>query len=596
MEQTEIGTSKFKNPPLRHQLDCLNRFGRREYYALLGEQGTGKTFITINDAADLWGSGDLDGLFVLAPNGVHENWTRIEIPFHMPDWVKFVSSTWFAGMGKRHKELFEKVYAAKNGELRILAMNYDALNTGEGFKQAERFCNSCSKLMIALDESSTIANPSSGWTKQVMRLKKYSSFRRIIDGTPIAEAPFDAFTQYGFLDETILQTSSYYAFKAEYAELLNEQHHLIKHIVKKKVALSPGERVRLSDTITALNSMISANGREELVEAMDVVVELSEAANYEKMASALEHLVSMFSPNQSVKKQKALMLVNSANEVISAYTRKLTAAMNPNRLPQIVDKDKEGKKKYKNLDKLSALIAPHSFRVLKKDCVDLPEKIYKTVFFHLTKEQQEIYNKAEKECRIVFEGTTTPFSKLVAVTKLAQITSGYYVHPLADEPVRINGGNPKLDLLEEQAVKVASAGDKLIVWARFRPEIEDICKRLRQAGLNVVEYHGGINKKGRTEAIDALQNGDAQVFVANKAAAKGLTLTAANHVIYFSNDYSARNRLQSEDRAHRIGQKQEVIYTNICAADTVDEQIVKALKDKHDLATFIVDRGIKLFS
>jgi len=92
-------------------------------------------------------------------------------------------------------------------------------------------------------------------------------------------------------------------------------------------------------------------------------------------------------------------------------------------------------------------MAPHSFRVLKEDCLDLPEKIYKTIFFELTKTQLDIYKKAEKECRLLFENEETIFTKLVAITKLAQITSGYYIHPLSESPVRIEGVNPKLELM-----------------------------------------------------------------------------------------------------------------------------------------------------
>src|SRR6185503_8751184 len=97
----------------------------------------------------------------------------------------------------------------------------------------------------------------------------------------------------------------------------------------------------------------------------------------------------------------------------------------------------------RNLDKLNRLIAPHSFRVLKKDCLDLPEKLPpKVLFFDMTAEQRAVYKKAEKECRLVFENQKTPFNKLVAIMKLSQITSGYFIHPASAGPVRIEGGNP----------------------------------------------------------------------------------------------------------------------------------------------------------
>ena len=188
----------------------------------------------------------------------------------------------------------------------------------------------------------------------------------------------------------------------------------------------------------------------------------------------------------------------------------------------------------------------------------------------------------------MYENEETPFVKLVASMKLAQITSGYYLHPDSEEPVRIEGENPKLDLLEERARKIVGEGNKIIIWARYRIEIADIASRL--SDLNCVQYHGGVKKNDRTEAIDAFQEGDANVFIANQqAGGTGLTLTAANYVAYFSNDFSLRNRLQSEDRAHRIGQKKNVVYLNFVGKDTIDEKVVYALLNKKDVAETIVN-------
>lgn len=497
--------SKFKTKPYKHQLECLNRFGRQQAFALLAEMGTGKTWIVINNIADLWSSQDCDAVLVLAPNGVHTNWTRLELPKHMPDWVRWKSAAWVAGGNKRDKEALEALYDNPNsGELRVLTMNWEALQSKRGFEEAERFANTTRRLMIVCDESDAIKNPSAARTKALMKLKKFSHWRRIMSGTPINNAPFDAFSQFTFLDETILRTTSFYAFKAEYAEMLQEGNPLLTAIKKRS-----GSR----------------------------------------------------------------------------FT------------PQVVARGVGGRPKYRNLDKLSRLIAPHSFRVLKKDCLDLPEKIYKTLVFSMTREQIEVYKKAEEECRIVFENEETPFNKLVAVTKLAQITSGYYIHPLSTEPVRIEGDNPKLDLLVERVERIVEQGDKVIVWARYRIEIEDIVRRLQEAGIACVQYHGGIGKDERTQAIEDFERGGAQVFVGNQqAGGTGITLVAASYVIYFSNNFSLRDRLQSEDRAHRIGQTRNVTYVNIVAKGTIDEAVVKALSSKKDVADTIIDKGLALFS
>lgn len=504
--QLELDFSgKFKTQPYKHQLECLTRFGRNQVFALLAEMGTGKTWIVINNFADLWSSGDCDAVLVLAPNGVHTNWTRLELPKHAPDWCRYRSAAWTSTPNKKEREDLDNLFSdAAKGELRILTMNHEALQTKRGLEFAEKFCLVSRRLMIVVDESDAYKNPTAIRTKNLLKLKKYSHWRRIMSGTPINNAPFDAFSQFTFLDEHILGTTSFYAFKAEYAEMLQDGNPLLTAIKKRS-----GSR----------------------------------------------------------------------------FT------------PQVVARGVGGRPKYRNLEKLSNLIAPHSFRVLKKDCLDLPEKIYKTLVFSMTKEQIAIYKKAEDECRIVFENEETPFNKLVAVTKLAQITSGYYIHPLSPDPVRIEGDNPKLELLAERVGKIVEAGEKVIIWARYRIEIEDIVARLSKEGINCVEYHGGIKKGERVDAIEAFERGEAQVFVGNQqAGGTGITLVAASYVIYFSNNFSLRDRLQSEDRAHRIGQQKNVTYINIAAKGTIDEAVIRALSSKKDVADTIIDRGLALFN
>ncbi|CAB4165456.1 HELICc domain containing protein, partial [uncultured Caudovirales phage] len=106
---------------------------------------------------------------------------------------------------------------------------------------------------------------------------------------------------------------------------------------------------------------------------------------------------------------------------------------------------------------------------------------------------------------------------------------------------------------------------------------------------NVVSYHGDVNDANREEAVDSFQNGAATAFVGQpQSGGIGLTLTAANTVIYYSNDYNSETRKQSEDRAHRIGTKANVVYVDLIAASTVDESITRALQRKSELAAAIL--------
>lgn len=480
---------RFKTQPLEHQLRCLNEYGRRTFWANGSEQGTGKTWIAINEMADLWSTEDLNGVLVFAPSGVHYEWIIRQIPLHMPEWVRYHAAAYSAAGKKKDRDALAALLSDSDStKLRILAMNVESLQHASGIAVAERFALSCTKLMVLADESSTFKAPSAGRTKRLMKLRRYAKYRRIMDGTLVSQGPFDLFSQYSFLEEDLLGTTSYWSFKNEYGEMMHSKHPMIKNLMEKRAM---------------------------------------------------------------------------------------------KRVPQILERDVGGRPMYRNLDRLSALIAPHTFRVLKDDCLDLPDKVYKVVWFDLTAEQQRIYDKAKYEFRLALNGEETPFNKLAAQMKLSQITAGYYLHPDAEEPVRIEGDNPKLALLVERVAALALAGEKTIVWARFRVQIADIVAALQAQGIRVVQYHGGVNKTERLSAIEAFERGGAEVLVGQQqAGGRGLTLVAAQNVIYFSNNYSRSDREQSEDRAHRIGQTKTVIYTDLVARDTVDLECIEALRDK----------------
>lgn len=260
-----------------------------------------------------------------------------------------------------------------------------------------------------------------------------------------------------------------------------------------------------------------------------------------------------------------------------------------NATAQIVAKDALGRPKYKNLEKLRAKIEPWMFRVLKKDCLDLPPKVYKTFTYELSAPQRKAYELMNEEARIqIDDENVLSVSELAALTKLQQIAAGFTILP--DKSMHyVEEGNTRLKALEE-VVENWTEGKKFIVWARFREELRAVSALLRERGLKVVEYHGGVSTADREVALDTFQNGDADVFVAQQQAGGiGLTLTAAEMAIYYSQDFSSENRKQSEDRNHRIGTKQSVLYIDICAEDTIDEAITRRLQMKAALATAMLD-------
>lgn len=252
---------------------------------------------------------------------------------------------------------------------------------------------------------------------------------------------------------------------------------------------------------------------------------------------------------------------------------------------QVVARNRDGSPRWRNLDKLQRLLEPHSFRVLKRDCLDLPEKIYKTIPFELGAEQRRAYDKLQGELRLdLGDNIELPVSELAALVKLQQITSGFVNTPFGIRYFSEN--NPRLRALMDAIEDVSG---KFIIWARFHEELDAVTKALAEAGVSCVQYHGGVSRIDRETAVDSFQTGEARAFVGQpQSGGIGLTLTAAETVIYFSNDFDLETRLQSEDRAHRIGTRRNVVYIDLTAENTIDEQISRNLRRKQRTAALIL--------
>lgn len=150
--------------------------------------------------------------------------------------------------------------------------------------------------------------------------------------------------------------------------------------------------------------------------------------------------------------------------------------------------------------------------------------------------------------------------------------------------------------LNEMMECLAETDEKAIIWSRFRYDVKRISAALAKehGPRSVVTYFGDTSDDGRAEAIERFQNGDARFFVGNpQTGGYGITLTAATLVIYFANSFDLAVRMQSEDRAHRIGQNKHVTYIDLIAEGTIDEQIVKSLRSKMDIASVVMGEELK---
>ncbi len=240
---------------------------------------------------------------------------------------------------------------------------------------------------------------------------------------------------------------------------------------------------------------------------------------------------------------------------------------------------------YRNLEELNGKLEQFSHRVLKEDCLDLPDKIYTQREVELTKEQKDAYAQMKQfALAMLAKGElSTTQSVLTQIMRLQEICCGHLRTDDGEiQPVASNRMNEMLEAIGEMMGKV-------IIWASYVYDIQAIEQKLKDTygPRSVVTFYGATPAEERDAIVADFQDPESEVrfFVANpRTGGYGLTLTAATNVLYYNNSYDLEIRLQSEDRAHRIGQEHHVLYVDLVSPGTVDQKIIQALKGKINLA------------
>ena len=470
---------KFKSKPYKHQLTALEKSWNKETYAYFMEMGTGKTKVLIDNMAMLYDKGKIDGALIVAPKGVVKTWYEQELPTHLPDHIENVSVLWQPNITKTQQEKLESLFQTGTS-LHILVMNVEAFSTDKGMKFAGKFLNS-HKVLMAIDESTTIKTPTAKRTKNIIKLGNYSKYRRIMTGSPVTKNPLDLYTQCEFLDPFLLNHSSYYSFRNRYAQM------------------------------------------------------------------------------------KTMHVRGRSIQVVHAF---------------------------QNLAELSEKLQGFSYRVLKEDCLDLPPKNFTKRHIVLTSEQRKIYEQMKKQAIATLNGkVTSTVTVLTQLMRLQQITCGHFTAD--DGSTQLIPNNRITELM---SVLEETEG-KAIIWANYQRDITSIIESIVKVygPGSVVDYYGLTPQEERQDNIKQFQNNDECRFIVGtpQTGGYGITLTQANTVIYYSNGYDLEKRLQSEDRAHRIGQTKSVTYVDILCENTIDEKIQKALRNKINIASEVLGEELK---
>lgn len=486
---------QYKTTPFAHQRAICNASWSDEYAGLLLEQRTGKSKIVIDTCAQLYDTGRINGLLIIAPNGVSRNWINDEIITHMPDRVQRIAVVWSSNHTKAKTAELESLFNGGH-ELRVLAMNIEALATKKGVEFARRFLNATTAMMV-VDESTRIKNPSAAVTKACLKLAKHAKYRRICNGTPATQSPLDVYAQLLFLHEEAVPVQSYVAFKARYADFLPASHPMVQGIMRKS-----GTRFA----------------------------------------------------------------------------------------PQIIATNEDGMPAYKNLDDLKAWIDKCCYRVTRKECADLPEKLYKRWEVELAPHQEKAikqYLLAMKQGR-----TPEPINKMTSVMLYQRMVCGIIPRQLTgdEQHTKLFAApeyNPRIQAVQE--IIEAYPDASIIFWARFKTDLYDIVEHIQSiTGKTVARYWGDISNDEREAGKLAFQEKRAQYFVGQQGAGGvGLPLHAADVMCYFSNSFSLYERLQSEDRAENMQKKTGTLIIDIEAKGTVDTKIINALRAKKDVADLI---------
>ena len=470
---------KFKTKPYKHQMTALEKSWNKETYAYFMEMGTGKTKVLIDNMSMLYDKGKIDGALIIAPKGVIKTWYEQELPTHLPNHIENVTVLWQPNITKTQQEKLESLFEIETA-LHILVMNVEAFSTDKGVKFATKFLNS-HKVLMAIDESTTIKTPAAKRTKNILDLGVYAKYRRIMTGSPVTKNPLDLYTQCYFLDPYLLDHASYYSFRNRYA----------------------------------------------VMKSMHV-------------------------------RGRTIQVVH----------------------------------KFQNLSELSDRLKPFSYRVLKEDCLDLPPKNWTKRHITLSKEQQKVYDQMKKTALATLNGkVTSTMTVITQLMRLQQITCGHFV---ADDgttqEIKNNRITELMDVLDE-------IEGKAIIWGHWQKDIQNMVSEIEKVHGpgSVVSYYGLTPQDERQDNIRRFQDDPKCRFMVGtpSTGGYGITLTAANTVIYYSNGYDLEKRLQSEDRAHRIGQKKNVTYIDIIADDTVDDKIVKSLRKKINIASEVLGEELK---
>lgn len=442
----------------QYQEEAFNSLKNLEYSAIFHEQGLGKTKIALDLILYWLEYKDIDTVLIATKKQLVNNWLR-ELVIHT--YLKAVTLT-----SNRSENFF-----VFNGPNRVIITNFEII-TAE--KERLHLFLKARNVAIIVDESAKLKNPESKLTKDFFELSQEFKIRTIMSGTPVANRPYDIWSQIYFLDNGKSLGDNFNRFKKD----------------------------------TDLSNKLA---------------------------------------NDNSKKERFEVMISGVFQKIEKFTVRET--------------------------KSSGVIT-------------LPDKKYINIFANFEEEQENIYNKIKEEMIIlVNKGDTTILddssSSLKRLLRLVQVTSN---PKLVDS--QYFGNSAKEIELDKLLKGIVLKGEKCIVWSCFIDNIDYFTNKYTE--YKAVKIHGGMSISQRNKSVEKFRNNEYKVLFATPQSAKeGLTLTMANHVIFYDRSFSLDDYIQAQDRIHRISQKNICYVYNIMINDSIDVWIDVLLKAKQNAASLV---------
>lgn len=537
-------TYPWKLEPYNHQVAAHNWARDKEFFALFMEQGTGKTKTIIDLAGDLFLRGEITAVMVVAPNGVHRQWARKELPKHGA--VPYSYAVFKSTLSKGHRQLLNDWVPKKINQLKWLMVNVESFSHDTHIELFKKFLKE-NKTFLVIDEATAIKNPSAKRTiallswlgdatyrgKSLIGYTPYAVKRAILTGTPVTNSVYDLWSMFYFLKPHFF-VRSYYAFRGHYG-------------IETQMEIFVGGYARKIKKLATRKDIAKVR---RLLENGSPFLEVADKMGM--TTSDVQYLID--NPDCDVP--------------------------------------------YKHLGELKKEIAPYSFFVRKSECYDLPPKVYEVVSVPMSAQQKLHYESLKKHYMTIFHDKEVTVTQKVALyIRLSQIAGGFL--PYEDDsgavaPRAIEECGPKLDALLS---KLGDAAFPVIVTTRFRAEAQMLHRALTKAypDERVELVLGGVS--GRDKVMEDYTTGLVGILVANeRIISKGFNLQNGNVIHRYSQGYSIEDSEQLEDRIHRDGQQgDKCVYVSYLTEGTIDEEIYASVRNGKDLLEFMRDTSVTEF-